>query len=394
MKEEPNEPERPIRTNTPAPEVYTPDQNEIFIKKKFSEFYERHKVSAPLNVASKEFGFGSWAKKIAVRHFSFSNERELQGYLARNAPLYISYSIGNYKYPTARPIEKKIMQTAELVFDIDSNELDVQCIKRHGKEFICDECMEAAKDAAAKLIEEFLIRDFSVSPSKISVNWSGNRGYHIHIEDEFDELGGYARREIADYVNGKGVGYDNVFREMGAKIIGPKPSEGSWRGRIARTVLGYIRDANFEELGVSPKTAKKFYDQNASKGIEEGNWERVYISNRKKFYSELIDRIVKIHSCNVDEQVTMDMSRLIRLPDSLHGETGMIAKRIAANELKKFNPFKDPLAFGKGQVTVHVNKCPSFILGDQTFGPFDNEKKELPEFAAIYLICKKAASII
>jgi DNA primase small subunit len=384
-----------MQTDASQPEfqAYQPDPNELFIKNKFSEYYERHKVTGPSNVAAREFGFGNWMKKIAVRHFSFTSEKELQGYLARNAPLFISYSIGFYKYPAARPIQNKIMDGAELVFDIDSNELGTSCLKKHGKEFVCEECMQAAKDAALKLIEEFIISDFSINPSNITVNWSGNRGYHIHIENEFNELGGYSRREIADYVNGKGVEYENIFREKGERVIGPRPSDGGWKGRIARTVVNSIRNANLEGLGITPKMAKKFYDMNASRFIEDGNWERIYISNRKKFYSELIQRIIQMHSCNVDAQVTMDMSRLIRLPDSLHGETGMAAKRMKLNDLKGFNPFKDPLVFGTQPLKVKISKCPEFTLGNQTFGPFSDETRELPEYAAIYLICKKVASI-
>ena len=83
------------------------DDEERFIRKKFKEYYEKNFVLPPERVSSREFGFGSWTKKIESRHFSFMNEKELNGYLGRNAPLYISYSIAYYKYPIARPIEKK-----------------------------------------------------------------------------------------------------------------------------------------------------------------------------------------------------------------------------------------------------------------------------------------------
>ncbi|MEM2974313.1 MAG: DNA primase catalytic subunit PriS [Candidatus Micrarchaeia archaeon] len=372
---------------------YRPDLNEELVRKKFSEYYRPHNITGPSNIASREFGFGNWTKKIASRHFSFISDKELQSYLIRNSPFFVSYSVAVYKYPAARPIENKIMQGAELAFDIDSNELGLRCLRKHGREFACEECMQATKDAALRLIEEFVIPDFSVNPSNISVNWSGNRGYHIHIDNEFNNLGGYARRAIADYVNGKGIEYENIFREKGYRIVGPKPSDGGWKRRIARTVVSKLKEGNLESLGVSPRIAKKFYDANASRFIEDGNWERVFISKKKKFYSELIDKIVQMYSCHVDEQVTMDMSRLIRLPDTLHGETGMSAKKLRLVDLKSFNPFKDPLVFGSQPLKVHVSKCPEIVIGDQTFGPYKDEIRELPEFAAIYLVCKKVASV-
>jgi hypothetical protein len=45
----------------------------------------------------------------------------------------------------------------------------------------------------------------------------------------------------------------------------------------------------------------------------------------------------------VDRQVTLVPYRLMRTPDTLHGETGLVAK--LAKRLESFSPAKDTFAF-------------------------------------------------
>ena len=45
----------------------------------------------------------------------------------------------------------------------------------------------------------------------------------------------------------------------------------------------------------------------------------------------------------VGRQVTLDPYRLVRIPNTLHGETGLVAKPV--KRLESFNPAKDALAF-------------------------------------------------
>jgi len=41
---------------------------------------------------------GNLEKKIVVRHKAFSSEAEMQNYLRREAPFFISYSIACYEF--------------------------------------------------------------------------------------------------------------------------------------------------------------------------------------------------------------------------------------------------------------------------------------------------------
>lgn len=368
------------------------DQNELFLRKKFRGYYEKHPVGAPPAIETREFGFGGWSRKIESRHVAFRSGKELNAYLARNAPLFVSYSTAQYRYPTAEMARKGWM-SAELVFDIDANEVGSPCTTVHGKNWVCEKCMEATKESVQRLIEDFLVKDFGVRKEEIAVNFSGNRGYHCHLTAGFESLGSYARKEIADYVNGKGLSYETLFvHEPGTrKVLGPKPSDRGWRGRVARIFIEKIHDRALESIGVFSRVAKKFYSAAVVSAIERGNWETVYISNRRKFFEGVLGKLTETYGGNVDEQVTMDSSKLIRLPESLHGETGMAA--IWVKDLERFDPFAHPVVFGDDYIEVYVENAREFALKGKRYGPFKDQTVGLPEHAAIYLLGKKVARL-
>jgi len=354
-------------------------REEIFIRKKFLEYYSSHYIKGPRYISSREFGFGSFDKKIESRHFSFSSEYELNSYLKRNAPIYISYSVAKYRYPTAR-MDKKEMISSDIVFDIDANEVaefhKLKC--NHDKKFVCEKCFSKTIECTQNLID-FLKEDFGLSNEEIEINSSGNRGFHVHITKNLD-LNSDARRRICNYLNGN---IQIIFENL-------RPNSGGWKGRIANFFLDKLRKGELKIFRMNKKTIDKIYKNfnNIQKNIEEGNWS--FLSKRIK--ENIKKECVKKYSCCVDQQVTIDLTKLIRLPDSLHGETGLIAKRIKISDLNSFK-FKKIIAFSeKNKIKVKAN-CGKFFL-DEYFGPYKDEIIELPEYLGIYLICKKAATLI
>jgi DNA primase small subunit len=95
----------------------------------------------------------------------------------------------------------------------------------------------------------------------------------------------------------------------------------------------------------------------------------------------------------VDTVVTTDIHRLIRLPGTLHGKTGFRKVQISISSIDDFDPFKSATAFKGGTTSVLVSDAPEFRLGNEKFGPFRNQKVELPTAAALLLMCKKRAEM-
>lgn len=342
-----------------------------FLRREFARYYERNEPDYPYMIESREFGFG-FEKKIDFRHKRFSTHEELRKYLVTNVPFFCSYSVAYYTAPEAKPMENKVMVNSDLVFDID-----VHGCGNHPDKFVCDECLGKAKSDALRLIEEFLVPDFGVGRKDLSVNFSGNRGYHVHVNDDrYRGLGSKERGEIVNFLNG--VGLDaGIFCEEN-----PREESPAWFGRIARCLKAKLEKGDV-------KTAKKSeYIGNISKGI----WSNIRESTW--FYREF-EECRKRLAVNVDAQVTTDVHRLIRLPGTIHGETGLVARKLSGvSELEKFEPMVDAVFADNSEVEVEVaKKVPAFMMGGKQFGEINNKKARLPKYYAIYLIGKNLARL-
>jgi DNA primase small subunit len=365
-------------------------KEEKFLRIMFSQHYGSSPV-AVRKLERREFGFGGWEKKIEFRHLAFKSEAELRARLVSEAPLYISHSVAYYEFPDARPMMKKNWLGSDLIFDLDTD--GSACGHVCGK-FTCQKCLDAVKADAVKLIEEFLIPDFGLSKSELSVNFSGNRGYHVHVVSEaFYDLDREARREIADYVTGTGLSFERLFWNEGKKFFGPMPSQGGFGGKFARAFLARLEDDAFAS-SIARKLKKPKEREKLKGAIERGNWDNIGIANREKKLSGKFDEMRLTMAGRIDANVTADTSKLIRMPDSIHGGSGFAAKRLASTDaLMDFEPMRHAPIFGSAPLRVKATEnIPSLNIRDFSFGPIPSgEVRELPEACAIYLICKKSA---
>ena len=381
--------------------------DEQFVARLFRNYYERAEGLEPPDIHRREFGVGGWSRKIDSRHLAFRNGQELRSYLVRNTPFYVSCSSAYYEFPDGRPMERKGWLGADLVFDLDADHLSLACIKKgeHVKGWVCGKCIDAVRSETVKLIEEFLVPDFGFSKDEISCNFSGNRGFHVHVRSEgVRQLSAYARREIVDYVSGVGLHADSIFfRRQAAKLEGPSPEDPGWYGKIARRFVELLEKEKLLEAGVEPLLARRLYKNKAKvvDGVRRRNWDVVRLTQDDKLH--LTEKVIGSVAVpvegvgrmgdGIDAGVTVDVSKLVRLPNSLHGETGLMAKKISVTELQDFDPMKDAVVFSDAPVRVKCQRVPKFEMRGTEFGPFDGEAVELPEFAAVYLICKRMASL-
>ncbi len=339
-----------------------------FLKKKLEEFYLKHPVRPPYRFQEREFGFGN-EKKIDYRHFSFKNSRDLQNYFVSNAPLYASFSVAYYEFPGARPMPKKMWKGADLIFEFDS---DVQKLTD-------EEALEKAKRDSFYLIEEFLMKDFGISKSEVEVAFSGNRGYHIYVRnDEVKKLNSLGRREVSEYVMGIGL---DVKRFISKKEVDPV----GWGRRFRDAAIEYVKNSNRKAF----KTDED--KQYAIDQIMKGNYDVV-----RGFESDIQKQLEKMKAnitSQIDQGVTLDVSRLIRMPSTIHGGSSLLCDYVDLTKLESYNPFRDAVVFGSEEVKVKVlEDVEEFVLKEQSFGPLKKEQEiALPEFAALFLIAKKKA---
>ena len=330
-----------------------------------TEYYQKKGIIPPADFEKREFGFGN-DKKIDYRHHGFKTVDELKGYFITNTPLYASFSSAYYEFPSTQPMNRKNMLGADLIF-----EFDAEC--PHNK-MACTECLEKAKQDTIRLIEDFLIPDFGFNKSDITLTFSGSRGYHVYIvNDEVKHLGGEARRQIVDYLQARNLDIEGMINRKSDAVLDSK----GWKGRLARAAYDYIQHSRL--------THKDYI----SKKIAEGNYDS--FKGNKSFWLKILkNKTVNLGSA-IDQSVTIDISRLIRMPSTLHGGSSLLCTRV--ENLDKFNPFNDVVVFYNPPMKIKMTRdVGEFVLKDQTFEPLvHGQEASLPEYAALYLICKEAA---
>ncbi|MEM2106410.1 MAG: DNA primase small subunit PriS [Candidatus Bathyarchaeia archaeon] len=394
------------------------------VKARFHEYYRRNRenITPPKSMGQREFGFLLFVEGVMLRHKSFNQPSELGKFIEATVPSDIYYSAAYYMDPEA-PMDRKGWTGSDLIFDIDADHIETECKKIHdrwrcdacgtsgggkppmicpkckGQRFtettwMCRECLEEAKIEASKLID-LLIRDFGVNHEEVNLNFSGHRGYHVHVESEvFKNLGSDERKEIVDYLTGLGLDLKllNLSYPPGESDISGKFTvhDPGWRGRIARSIEEIILRMDREplgKLGLRREVIESIieYRKNIGKDISE------FIKDvDRKTWRQIIHKAVTLAKVNIDTVVTTDIHRLIRLPGTLNGKTGLKASKVNVKDLPRFDPLKETVAF-EGEERIHIEEAPRFEIGGEEYGPFKDVDETLPAHAAILLLCKGSA---
>lgn len=366
------------------------DKEYAFVLKRFSDYYSKAKFNIP-QIEKREFGFGL-EKKIDSRHLGFANEQEFRSFLVNNTPLYVSHSVAYYNFPHAKPMERKGWLGADLVFDLD--------FESENKYLSKDDFAKVRADAL-RLVEEFLISDFGVQKHALLINFSGNRGFHIHVrEQRFSQLKGNERKEIIEYIKGIGLKYEYFVQEdanIKGKLSGPVPSDSGYAGRFAKRVLELLASETDPISSTLKKEERLDFSTKFQAGIKSGNWS---LSQRtgaiEKKLREILENELSLQTVNIDGGVTQDVSKLIRVPNSIHGSTGLSAKILSLKELASFEPMHHALVFSQRPIKiVALENVPEIEIGNTTQEKISKgEEKEVPEYFAIYLKLKGSAKLL
>jgi len=404
-----------------------------FIRDKFVDYYKQKSASilAPSSLLRREFGFILLEKKVMLRHKGFKNVEDLRSSLVNIVPSDVYFSSAYYERPEDE-MKAKGWLGADLVFDIDADHIPTPCAALHDlwvcsscgasgrgkhpkicptcgqikfkeKTWPCEICLEASKAEAIKLVD-ILTEDFGFSSDVLTVAFSGHRGYHVHVESESVRgLDSLARKEIVDYV--MGIGLEAKFHGLGKsnmperRVSGPDLNDQGWRGRVAKGTYDFLLTASKNDLlkiGLKPIHANSLLnhrDAILESWKKKGPWGIIqHIS--LETWTKIAEYSVEMQSVKIDTVVTPDVNRLIRLPNSLHGKTGLKKVEFSIRDIDDFDPLKSAVAFNDGLVKVDVSEVPEFRVKNQIYGPFKKQKVELPTAAALMLLCKGMAKVV
>lgn len=431
----------------PAPTEFPPPVKATigWLNQRFRDWYKANPPRPPDRFARREFGYIPWPERPGpppfVRHLGFDSASHFQDSLARSGPHSVYYSTAYYRRPAEMKMLDKQWLGAELIFDLDADHLDdVEKAKAEGREVPLDEQLRQVKGKFKTLLDEFLFGDFGLSDKDVWITFSGGRGYHAHVvEERLLQLGSRERREVVDYITGKVpvvekgseepdlsvflervvTGADSFKGKVKADVsyrLPPVTAPG-WPGRLTRTLM---KDLNAHVFGKDRAAARKWLkgidgigDLSADKfldKVEKLSDARTHGKSVQQLVAEgrishKSDPLYKIATKSLaqfglaqakgetDEPVTADVKRLIRLPGSLHGKSGLKVVTLTRDALDGFDPLRDAVAFSMDPVPFTARKDQEATLGGERIAVKGGEQGFVPEAHAVFWCARQSGTV-
>jgi DNA primase small subunit len=394
-----------------------------FIMQRFRDYYARSPPPPPDRFGRREFGFMFFDKTFVQRHLGFAKEADFHAFLRDRVPSHSYYSSAYYKDPGAEKMEDKTWLGADLIFDLDADHIP-------GAESLnYTEMLARVKMEMIRLLDDYILGDLGFDESHLKVTFSGGRGYHAHVSDpKVQMLRSHERREIVDYIIGTDLNMDWLVPEktVADKHYGstgrvqsfqtrllPSSSNGGWKGKLGRALPGFLDE--LESVGATGAKARysalrgeklevvmAFYEDlfggPMGKRARDLILQKGNLADLKDRHLPLFARLIEQDlrprlAGEVDEPVTSDIKRLIRLPYSLHGKTGLRVQKMTRDELDGFDPLRDaiPKTLGDAPIKLKMKKRVDIKLKGESFS-LDGDA-EVPEFAALFLLCRREAEL-
>jgi DNA primase small subunit len=376
------------------------DRTREYLRGRFRDYYRRVSLSPPPDAHLREWGHIPWTPGTGttmIRHRSLYDLGDLDTFFADTAPRHAYFSAARYDDPGASTMGKKGWRSADLVFDLDADHLpgvDPETTSYR-------EMLAACKDALERLLA-FLEDDFAFDD--LTVVFSGGRGYHVHVRDEaVRELDSEARREVVDYVRAIDLDAEGLIRTVSDRGTTKRVlrTEGGWGARVHEALVAYADDlremdeeaarSRLTELdGIGEGRAETIlgaFERNPD-AVREGNVEAGGPGVRR-LVSALAARVTATETAPIDEPVTTDTRRLIRLPGTLHGGSGLVVTPIDRDDVAAFDPLCDavPDRFVGRDIRIVCETDRTVELNGTRLSVAPGETA-VPEFAGIFLMAR------
>ena len=392
-----------VDTSTAGTNGEMDDRTREYLRGRFGDYYRSVSLSLPPDANLREWGHIPWTPgsgTTMVRHQSLFDMGDVDTFFADQAPRHAYFSAARYDDPGAATMGQKGWRNADLVFDLDADHLpgvDPETTSY-------PEMLSACKDALLRLLD-FIDDDFAFED--VTVVFSGGRGYHVHVRDEsVRELDSEARREIVDYVRAIDLDTDGLIRTVSDRGTTKRVlrTEGGWGARVHDALIEYaddLREMDDEEArerlteldGIGDgraKTIRGAFERNPT-AVREGNVEAGGPGVRR-LVSALAARVAATDAAPIDEPVTTDTRRLIRLPGTLHGGSGLVVTPLDRDELDDFDPLRDavPDRFVGREIRIESDADRTVELNGESV-LVESGRNTVPEFAGVFLMARGEA---
>ncbi len=315
------------------------------------DYYSKVHLKLPEDCYLREFAIQPLGSSTYLRHLSFKNEAQLRSFILENVPRHLYFSSARYRDPSCPDMAAKGWLGSDLVFDIDADHIpkcldkvvEFKICRRCGEvvdsssktcpkcgsseliefDYVPTECVSLAKDEVLKLIDAI---ERELGYKSYSIAFSGHRGFHVRVELRGDDafLPSEARREIVSYLKLEGVDpskYMVIERKSRARkvvTVPPRVVDVGVKGRIGKALAKLAQDDVF--VGIVNGRIRDF---------------KSIALKANDINSKLFDAVQEA-AIAIDEKVTMDISRLIRIPGSINGKCGWLCIPLNSRDLDRF----------------------------------------------------------
>jgi DNA primase small subunit len=388
----------------------------------FREYYRRSPPPAPADLRDREFGFMFFDRDFVRRHMGFLEENDFRRFLLNQVPSHAYYSSALYERPSAPTMDLKGWKGADLIFDLDADHI------RGAEGLSYEDMLKLVKKEAMALLDRYIFGELGFEERYVRIAFSGGRGYHVHVHHpKLLRLGSHERGEIIDFVTGTDLDLDSVFPSTASMkkdfkdrvkveraFRVPGQNEGGWKhlGRISLEkvagdvkvmsnqglrerypALAKAKDATLDDVRRSLHNRRG--DCTGLELILRDDSLEYFTSDRAKelFMQMVLDSLIERMAGQIDEPVTRDVKRLIRLPGSLHGKTGLRVVTLTRDQMDAFDPLRDavPEVFPdtpvkvvlKEKLDIHVKDFQVQGVGEMT----------VPTYTALFLVLRRWANL-
>jgi len=302
-------------------------------------YYKEAYFEVPEDYEKREFAIQTFDGKM-IRHMAVNDLEEMRKTILSKGAIDVYLSTASYENPDAPSMDSKGWLRADLQFDIDVDHFedckpklkicDDQLVpieeECEGKplQLVTKECLMKGFYLAKKLVH-ILEKYFAISKEMVEIHFSGNRGFHVIARNTpYDESGSDLRREMADFILGNQLKKENFCLKKDCII--PMPDDPGWRGRVG------------EEL-------------------ERLLPHQVQLWGQVENAEELLERAIESAKIDIDLQVTVDTSRLMRVPGSINRKSMLVVKKVWKSFKYDVNlsPFKDYEVLVKAKVNFELD---------------------------------------
>jgi DNA primase small subunit len=343
------------------------------------EFGKEYSECFPGNRQRREWGFiplpsvGEYEedeRPPLYRHKSLDEyENDVEKLFRSVTPRDLYYSTSVYRDPGNEKMDEKKRLQTDLVFDIDAD------IESRSYE----DAIERSKIELRKLIA--ILRDhIGFEEDDMNVYFSGGKGYHLHIRDGFDllEASTESREEIVGYITGESLDLESISAprndggfdfEKDGEVQFVKPN--GWGSMVLNSMQMRI-DRRNEHLTMLLKD-KGTLDAADEFGLMKDGGYFTGSESERLYKNELYD-LIDVYAPTIDEPVTTDLHRLIRMPLSLHGGTGFRVTPVDIDSIDEFDPFSDAIPSYLPSVDVQVRIKDGIDVDSISSPPIEGER--------------------